>query len=197
MMRKTILMLAPLLCVAGLNAQSFSVGVLGGAPFTEVVDTTTTSGIQFVPKSTNFVVGPAVRIGLPAHFRLEGDALYRPYKFTATSGTSTTTTVSASQWRFPILLQYQINTPVIKPFIEGGLSFDRLSNIATAARNITSGPGTLVHESNASVVLGAGVDVKLGFVRLSGELRWSHAGSADFQAITKVNQAEALMGIHF
>jgi len=41
------------------------------------------------------------------------------------------------------------------------------------------------------------LDLKLGPVRLSGELRWSHAGSADFDAITKVNQAEALVGIHF
>lgn len=197
-MRKTLLVMVPLLCAAGLNAQTFSVGVLGGAPFTDVVQTINTSGIQFVPKSTNFVVGPAVRIGLPLHFRIEADALYRPYEFgQSATGSTAVTTVSASQWRFPLLLQYRIETPVIKPFLEGGLSFDHLSNIGTAARNITSGPGTLVHESNASVVLGAGVDVKLGFVRLSGELRWSHQGSADFQEITRVNQAEVLMGIHF
>ena len=190
-----------LLCTAALNAQSFSIGVLGGAPFEDVVQTVTTSGIQFVPKTPNFVVGPAMRIGLPAHFRLEMDALYRPYEFTQSSASallgSTVTNVSASQWRFPLLLQYEIHTPVIKPFVEGGLSWDHLSNISTAARNITSGPGALVHVSNASVVLGGGVDIKMGFVRLSGELRWSHLNSADFQAISRVNQAEALVGIHF
>lgn len=193
-MNKVILL--SLLGAAGLSAQAFSVGILGGAPFEDVVQKVTTSGIQFVPKTPNFVVGPSVRIGLPAHFRLEADALYRPYDFSQ-SGAVVAANVTASQWRFPLLLQYEIHTPVIKPFIEGGLSWDHLSNISTAAKNITSGPGTLVHQSNASVVLGGGVDIKIGFVRVSGELRWSHLGSADFQAISKVNQAEALVGLHF
>jgi len=185
-----------LLCSAAVHAQKFSIGILGGAPFKDVVEAVNTSGIQFLPRSQNFVVGPAMRIGLPARFRFEVDALYRPYEFTQVAS-GTTTSISASQWRFPMLLQYSMGTPVLKPFLEGGLSFDRLSNISAAARNITSGPGKLVHESHASVVLGAGLDLKLGPVRLSGELRWSHAGSADFDAITKVNQAEALVGIHF
>ena len=192
------IVLLALLGSAALQAQKFSLGLLGGAPFTDVVDSVNNSGIQFLPRSQNFVVGPAMRIGLPAHFRFEVDALYRPYEFAVVpTGSTTGTTVSASQWRFPFLLQYSVNTPVLKPFFEGGLSFDHLSNISAAARNITSGPGTLVDRSHASVVLGAGLDLKLGFIRLSGELRWSHAGSADFQAITKANQAEALLGIHF
>jgi hypothetical protein len=69
--------------------------------------------------------------------------------------------------------------------------------MSSAAKNITSGPGELVHESHAGVVLGAGVDVKIPFVRVSGELRYTRQGSEDFRDISKLNQAEFLLGIHF
>ena len=125
------------------------------------------------------------------------DALYRPYSFSATTVTlngNGTYTVSAMDWSFPFLLQYRFKTPVVKPFVEAGASFDHLADISSAAGNITSGPGTLLRRSNASVILGGGVDVKIPFVRLSGELRYSHLGSPDFQAISNTNQAEVLLG---
>ena len=99
---------------------------------------------------------------------------------------------------FLFLLQYRFKTPLLKPFVEAGLSFDHLSNISAAAQTIGAGqPGSLVHASHADVVLGAGVDVKIPFVRISGELRYSHAGSADFAQLSNLNQAEVLIGIHF
>jgi hypothetical protein len=39
--------------------------------------------------------------------------------------------------------------------------------------------------------------VKIPFVRLSGELRYTHQGSADFNQVSKVNQAEVLFGVRF
>ncbi|HWE50731.1 MAG TPA: outer membrane beta-barrel protein [Bryobacteraceae bacterium] len=179
-------------------AQALSVGVLGGAPFTDVTNAVSTSTLASLPRSTNFVIGPALQVNLPASFRIEVDALYRPYSFQITSISPVGPTVSANQWQFPFLLQYRFKTPVLKPFVEAGVSFDHLSNISAAAQTIPSGqPGSFVHASHASVVLGAGVDVKIPFVRLSGELRYSHAGSADFAALSKLNQAEVLVGIHF
>jgi hypothetical protein len=185
--------------VAAASAQSISLGIIGGAPFTDVAKATTQNNISFVPKSTNFTVGPSFQVNLPLSLRFEVDALYRPYSFTATGTTPVAffNDISASQWRFPFLLQYRLGTPVLKPFVEAGLSFDHLSNISAAAKNITSGPGQLVQESHAGVVLGGGVDLKIPFVRLSGELRYTHQGSADFNAVSKVNQAEFLLGIHF
>jgi hypothetical protein len=105
--------------------------------------------------------------------------------------------VSAAQWQFPFLAQYRFNAPVVKPFVEAGLSFDHLSNISSGAKNITSGPGQLLQQSHAGVVLGAGVDLKIPFIRVSGELRYTHQGSADFRDISKLNQAEFLLGVHF
>jgi hypothetical protein len=177
-------------------AQTVSFGVLGGAPFTDVVKNTTVDGLAVLPKSTNFVLGPTVQINLPLNLRFEVDALYRPYSFSANNA-GVVTNVSAQQWQFPFLIQYRFKTPVLKPFIEGGLAFNHLANISAAASNITSGPAQLVQQSNAGVVLGAGVDAKIPFIRLSGELRYIHQGSADFRQISNLNQAEFLLGIHF
>jgi len=187
-------------CAITASAQNISVGVIGGAPFTDVVSSYNQNTLGFLPKSTNFTIGPALQINLPLNLRFEADALYRPYSFSSTTVTLSgngTYTVSAMDWNFPFLLQYRFKTPVVKPYVEVGVGFDHLADISSAAKNITSGPGTLLRQSNASVILGGGVDVKIPFVRLSGELRYSHLGSADFQAISNLNQAEILLGVHF
>jgi Outer membrane protein beta-barrel domain len=185
------------------SAQSISVGVIGGAPFTDVVNATNQNNIAFVSKSTNFTVGPAFQVNLPLSLRLEVDALYRPYSYTANitpppfAAAVAPINVSASQWSFPVLAQYRFKFPVVKPFIGAGVSFDHLSGLSAAAKTITSGPGQFIQQSHAGVVLGGGVDVKIPLVRLSGELRYTHQGSADFQALSNLNQAEVLFGIHF
>ena len=195
-MRKLVLL--GLLCSGIAGAQSLSVGVLGGAPFTNVVNTVTTNTYSSLPTSTNFVVGPALQVNLPLSLRFEVDALYRPYSFQIGGTTAVgATSVSANQWQFPFLLQYRFKTPLVKPFVEAGVEFDHLANVSAAATAAANAPGQLIHASNASVVLGGGVDVKIPFVRLSGELRYIHQGSVNFSQISNVNQAEVLFGIHF
>ncbi|HWF11340.1 MAG TPA: outer membrane beta-barrel protein [Bryobacteraceae bacterium] len=188
---------------ASASAEALSIGVLGGAPFTDVVNATNQNNFAFVSKSTNFTIGPALQVNLPLSLRIEFDALYRPYSFAATPAVFPNITspapvnVSGSQWRFPVLAAYRFKAPLLKPFVEAGVSFDHLSSLSSAASSITSGAGTLIQQSHAGVVLGAGVDVKVPLVRISGELRYTHQGSADFQAISNLNQAEVLVGIHF
>jgi Outer membrane protein beta-barrel domain len=185
-----------LLCAGAACAQSISVGAIGGVPFTDAVDEVQHSTYSTVYKSTNFVVGPSLQVNLPASLRFEVDALYRPVKFQLNL-LNVANSISSSQWQFPFLIQYRFGTPLVKPFLEAGLSFDHLSGISSAARAITSGPGQVLHTSNASVVLGGGVDVKIPFVRLSGELRFSRATVSEFQSISNLNTAEVLFGVHF
>src|SRR5690349_6742889 len=90
------------LSIAALNAQPISVGILAGAPFTDVVNATTTNNVSFLPTSTNFTIGPALQINLPLSLRFEVDALYRPYSFSvnpANGGAFPQANVSAGQWR--------------------------------------------------------------------------------------------------
>jgi uncharacterized protein (DUF433 family) len=101
------------------------VGILGGAPFTDVVNATTTNTTSFLPTSANFTVSPALQINLPLSLRLEVDALYRPYSFSVSNGNRADFSVadfSAAQWRFPFLAQYRFDAPVVrdgKPCVRG------------------------------------------------------------------------------
>jgi hypothetical protein len=62
---------------------------------------------------------------------------------------------------------------------------------------ITTGPGALLRQSDAGLVIGGGVYVKVPFVRLSGELRYTRQTVSDFASISNLNQAEVLFGVHF
>lgn len=184
------------------SAQSLSIGFLGGAPFQDVVKSTATTGVTSVAKSTNFTVGPSLQVSLPAGFRIEVDALFRPYSFDLGFPLAIrppqSLNVKAQQWRFPLLAQYRIGKSRTQPFIEGGLSFDRLSGLTSAVKStISSGPGQLLHQTNASVVLGAGLDVKIPLLRFSGEVRFTRPTVSNFANISNLNQAEVLVGIHF
>lgn len=178
-MRK--LFILGLITFGAASAQSISFGVLGGAPFTDAVN----------GQSRNYVVGPAFQVNLPLSLRIEVDALYRPVNFNLNTVPGIVASYSAAQWQFPFLLQYRFSTPLVKPFVEAGVSFDRLASISAAANTLN------VHQSGASLVLGGGVDVKIPFIRLSGELRYSREGTAEFPGISNVNQAEVLVGVHF
>jgi hypothetical protein len=96
-----------------------------------------------------------------------------------------------------LLFEYRFKTPVVKPFLEAGLAFDHLAGISQAATSIASGPGQVLRTNGVSVVLGAGVDVKIPFVRLSGELRFAREAQQEIQSISNLNQAEVLLGVHF
>ncbi|HZL57981.1 MAG TPA: outer membrane beta-barrel protein [Bryobacteraceae bacterium] len=196
------LLVLPLLALSplgtgALGAQSLSVGVIGGAPFSDVTTSGAVSGLQSIQKSTNFTIGPALQVNLPLSLRLEVDALFRPYHVTIT-GLNVVDDISAQQWRFPVLLQYRFKAPLVSPFVEAGLSFEHLSGISAAAKSaIASGPGALLHQSDAGVVLGVGVDAKVPFVRLSGELRYTRATTSELANFSNLNQAEVIVGVHF
>jgi hypothetical protein len=174
-----------------------SIGVIGGAPFNDVTTSGVTSGLQSVVKSTNFTIGPTLQVNLPLNLRFEADALFRPYHVTIT-GTNLVDDISGQQWRFPLLAQYRFHAPLIAPYLEAGLSFDHLSGISAAAKSaIASGPGALLHQTDAGFVIGGGVDVKLPLVRVSGEIRFTRESEAYIANFSNLNQAEVLIGIHF
>src|ERR1700685_3964859 len=127
-MRKVLILLA--LGAISASAQSiFSIGVIGGAPFTDVVKATNQNSLAFVPTSTNFTIGPAFQVNLPLSLRIEVDALYRPYSFNGTStalanpyaGSIAPVHVSGNEWSFPVLAQYRFKAPLVKPFVEVGV----------------------------------------------------------------------------
>ncbi len=152
-----------------LSAQ-ISYGLIAGIPFENL----TTSG----DKSGSYTIGPTLQIGLPLGLRVEADALYRPLglNFTAQN-------FSAAQWRFPVLLQYRLPAPIVKPYVEAGYSYDHVNTFS-----ITSHHG---------FVLGAGVDFKLLLIRVSPEIRYTRDVGAPANNLLQLNQAEFLVGLRF
>ena len=59
----------------------FSYGLVVGTPLTDVTQTTTIAGINYLRNSTLFTIGPTLQVNLPAGLRLEIDALYRPVAY--------------------------------------------------------------------------------------------------------------------
>lgn len=166
--------------------QIFSFGGIAGTPLTDVTQTTTIAGINYLRKSTLFTIGPSLQVNLPGGFRVEIDALYRPVAYQIA-----TANVSAAQFNFPVLLQYHIGKyPLIKPYAEAGFSFDTLTDLQHAAATITK-------TTNAGLVLGFGADIKVPFIRLSPEIRYTRQFFTDFLQISQLNQAEVLVGIRF
>lgn len=79
------------------------------------------------------------------------------------------------------MLQYRFGRRRLAPFAVGGLSVERLSEL--------SGTGQLAKVTNAGVAGGGGLDLNIALVRLSAEVRYTRAGSA--------NSNELLLGVHF
>lgn len=184
-----------------LPAQTVSVGVLGGVPFTDEV-----SGPRPSPppspcsegcsdNGTRYTIGPSVSVNLPFNLRIEVDALYRPYAFTSFGGDGFSASASAQQWRFPVLLQYRFGGKLLRPFAEAGLSFDGLTNFSGAGIGAIRSPD---NQWVLGLVVGGGLDLNsLRRLHVSGELRFTREVNATFTNSSNLNQAELLFGLHF
>lgn len=169
-----------LFCAGSAFAQ-LSYGFLGGVPFNDL----TSGNYNTADKSGKYTLGPTVQLGLPLGFRLEADALYRPLGIAG---------ATAAQWRFPVLAQYRFSTPLLKPFVEAGYSYDHVNLNVTRA----TAPTSLSVSSHSGFVVGAGVDIKLLFLRVSPEIRYTHdTGAAKVGNLLNTNQAEILVGLRF
>ncbi|MGI8989274.1 MAG: hypothetical protein ACR2I2_06790 [Bryobacteraceae bacterium] len=170
-----------------LFAQHLSYGVIGGAPVTDLVSNQT---------GTRYTIGPTIQVLLPLGIGIEVDALYRSLDFRVVANPFGAVSAGGSQWRFPILFQYRLGTPLLKPFVEAGASFEHISGISKAVSSIKT-PGDLLRNSNAGLILGAGLDLKAPFVRLTPGFRYTRQSSADFRDISNQNQFELLVGLRF
>lgn len=187
------ILLVGLLSAAAACAQGISVGVYAGAPFTDVVKDINAGGVSYSPNSPKFTVGGGVQVNLPLHLRIELDALARPASFRASNSTVDT---KATQWRFPLILQYRFATSgPIQPFVGIGASFEHLYQIKNA---VTSGTGSFASNSPAGMLIDGGLDFKLGpLFRISTELRYTRSYNDAIVSLSQLNQAEVLVGVHF
>lgn len=187
--------LLPLLLAASALAQPFSAGVKVGLPLTDFVNTV--NGVTSTT-TNRYLVGPTAELHLPWGFGVEVDALYRHFDYTNIIGSTTGALGSVTgvgDWEFPLLLKYRFPAKVVRPYVDGGVAFDRLTGLTST---VTGNPekGTTM-----GAVLGAGVDVHLLILHLLPEIRYTRWTSQHFN-VTNVlnsnqNQAEVMVGITF
>jgi hypothetical protein len=189
----------------------FSYGVIGGIPFNDLINGGLNTGtLTVADTSGRYTIGPTIQLALPFGLRLEVDALYRPASMNVTVPANTPNIVSppktsGSQWRVPVLLQYRLSTRLLKPFVEVGYSYE-YAGIAPRSVTVSLSAGALSTSaivitapsaSRNGFVLGAGLDFKVPFVRLSPELRYTHQSDLGSGTLLTNNETEFLFSIRF
>jgi hypothetical protein len=206
-----------ILAAAAASAQPFSIGVKGGMPMTDFVDVVRAQNINASTTTNRYIVGVTGEARLPFGLGVEVDVLYRHFRYNSSSGVSNLTSnitnidTTASAWEFPILAKYRFKGKFVRPFVDGGVAWDKLSGLTQTVKNVvatvshsttTSSPPELANSTTRGYVLGAGVDLKLLLIHISPEVRLTRWGAKHFIDTTgivnsKQNQAEFLVGITF
>jgi len=159
----TLLICCALVCAPRAAAQPVGAGVKLGTTFTDALSI---SGLlpefsSLLYNQTPFIVGPYFELRLPFQLAFEADALYNSAPIGGNSGD-----VGGSAWQFPLLAKYKLLKGPVRPYLEGGASFSRISSYSDSS--------LLAHKSNYGGVLGAGVEIKLLALRISPEIRYNY-----------------------
>ena len=186
-----VLSIAFLALAAPAWAQPIAVGIKGGVPLNDALNTPLqpSAALQYTENTHRWVLGPSVELNLPAGFGVELDALYRSYDYQLVA---TTIGQSPGQWEFPLLAKYRIFPGPIRPYVEGGISFARLTNVSDLI--------ALKNRSSSGIVLGGGVEFHIAVVKITAEIRYNNWTSQFFNIPalqSNQNQATALLGFSF
>jgi len=107
--------------------------VKGGVPFGDVFTLE-----PFRPHTQRFTIGPMLDVRLPLGFGIEFDALYKRYDQTGPSiRVGSTVAKTGSSREFPLLGKYRFGSAFAKPYVDAGVSFNRLRDILLPFRTAT------------------------------------------------------------
>ncbi len=206
-----------ILAAAAASAQPFAIGVKGGMPLTDFVNVVRAQNINASTTTNRYILGVTGEARLPFGLGVEVDVLYRHFRYNSSSGVSNLTSnitnidTTAGAWEFPILAKYRFKGKFIRPFVDGGVAWDKLSGLTQTVKNVvatvshsttTSSPPELANSTTRGYVLGAGLDLKLLLIHITPEVRLTRWGAKHFIDTTgivnsKQNQAEFLVGLTF
>lgn len=196
-------------------SQAFTFGVKGGVPITDFLSLTQSRGpLSAISNTNRYIVGPTLELRLPANLAVEFDALFRHFSYRTTLaliGSFEQITATSNAWEFPLLLKYKLRGHFVRPYINGGVAWDRLQGLSATRLDIgingvptttqTSNPLELQNTTSTGVVTGGGVDIHALVLHISPELRYTRWTSQHFtfgDALhSNQNQAEFLVAITF
>jgi opacity protein-like surface antigen len=207
-----------LLSAAALAAQPFGFGIKGGLPMTDFLDAASNQTFKFDTTTNRYIIGPMVELRLPYGLGVEFNVLYRHFgytSFSSISGITNTITdarTSSNAWEFPLVAKYKFKgVPLVRPYVEAGVSWNSLGGLSqTVTKTIanitntssTTAPPELNKKTTRGFALGAGVDIKVLFIHIMPEVRYTRWGAKQFidpggLLNSNRNQGEFLIGITF
>ena len=213
-MTKTFSLL--LLMTAAASAQPFSYGIKGGLPMNDFLETVRTGSGSASTTTNRYIVGPTAELRLPFGLGVEADILFRHFNYSS-SGTfgalvgNFSSATTANAWEFPLLAKYRFKGKVVHPFVDAGVSWDKLSGLTQTATNLvnrvsstttTGNPSELSKSTTRGFVMGGGIDVKVLILHVSPEVRFTRWGDKHFidpvgLLHSNLSQAEFLVGFTF
>jgi opacity protein-like surface antigen len=179
-------------CTTGILAQSpVGFGIKAGVPLNDALTAGSNGSIDYLEDTHRYIIGPFVEFRLPGRFAVEIDALYRSYAYRQLLPVAQS--VSTGAWEFPVLAKKSLFAGPVQPYIEGGVALSHLSVNDVLELN---------HRNNYGIVLGAGVSLHLGPVRVAPEIRYNGWVFKDFDSplgglASNRNQASILVGISY
>jgi opacity protein-like surface antigen len=205
------------LAAAAAFSQPFSFGIKGGMPMTGFLDVARAQNINANTTTNRYILGVTGEARLPFGLGVEVDVLYRHFRYNASSGVSNLTNnltnidTTSGAWEFPLLAKYRFKGKLVHPFVDAGVSWDRLSGLTQTVRNVvagvtnsksTSSPAELANSTTRGYVVGGGLDFKVLVIHISPEVRLTRWGAKHFIDATglvnsKQTQAEFLVGLTF
>jgi len=184
-MRACLLLLLAAGCAP---AQSVSFGLKAGVPLTNLL---AAASHAYHAATSRYTFGPALRIGLPHRLGFDAGVLYKRLEYGAGAASG-----SAGRWEVPLLIEYSLRQPVVRPFFGVGVSFNRVTGATTA------GLIELRHRSAKGVVAAAGLETRRGPLRIAPEIRVTRWGDRNFGVgdaplHSQLTQTELLIGFRF
>jgi opacity protein-like surface antigen len=211
----SLLLPALLFTTAAAFSQPIGFGIKGGMPMTDFVNAASSGRFNASTVTNRYIVGPTVELRLPFGLGIEADVLYRHFSYRsnglASVGSSIAADTSTGAWEFPLLAKYRFKGKLVRPYVDAGVSWDKLSGVTQAVKSIvnnvtttstSSNPFELRNDVTRGFVMGAGLDIKLLVLHVSPEVRFTRWGAKHFIdpagiIDSKQNQAEFLVGITF
>ena len=169
-------------------SQNISVGLRGGVPLNDTL-TVVQDRFKNIPK--RYVFGPTIEVRLPANLGFVFDVLYQKLEYQQL-GTAAASR-SGSQWEFPLMLRKRFGQSFARPFLGGGVSFNKISGIGN--------PVEFVKSSTTGIVFSGGVEVKIPLIRITPEIRYGRRLDDNFKLQNLLesdrNQFKVLVGVTF
>ncbi len=174
------------------SSSPIGLGVKGGVPLNDAFVVRQENPVDYIADTHRYTFGPYVEVRLPAGFGVELDALYQTYEYRQVVP-APTIDQNSHAWEFPLVVKKRFLPGPVKPYVEAGAAFSHLS----------VGDVRELNDRNTwGLVLGGGVDLKVGPMHFTPEVRYTRWTSREFDSPgtllqSNLNVASVMLGIGF